>query len=1151
MLMCIISYFNLKLRFFLVIVVLAIINPVLTVKILAQTNAVALSKETFKNPTTSSKPLTWWHWINGNVTKEGIRKDLLDMKRIGIGGVQLFDTHMYLPKGPIRYGSDTWFNHVQYAMQMCDSLGLEFYITNSPGWSGAGGPWITLEKSMKQLVYSETNASSSKSTQLTVPFTKDGFYNDVAIIAVSAARDGEEELKTTRVSVSNATTSSTLKKLVDNDIQTSISFEKSNLDSIVIEFEFKSGVNINSLNIDLSGIVNKIDFKGAVSVSKDGVKFQLATVFSFVDHQAPTGNFTIPFETEEIKFLRLAIDNPKKPFNINEIRFKNLYGLKDWVSRTAMSKSSFLTTEVLTKEERLSLNQKEVIDITPFFDARTGLLKWAPPAGKWTILRFGYTTTGKIIHPAVEEGTGYEVDKLDPEAITYQFNKSLGRIIKDAGNLKGKTFKGILFDSFEGGFQNWTAALPQYFRAKNKYELLPYLPVLTGRMIESKAKTSAVLWDFQQTLTTLFAKNYYGTMQKLANQHQLQIFSESQGGPMSPAHANAYVDVPMNEFWTDGIQLREKLIKQTVSISNILGKNIVGAEAFTSKPEFGKWQSTPESMKTIGDYAFGTGINRFIFHTYTHQPYDVVPGFTMGRYGTDFGRTTTWWKYGTGWMSYISRSQYLLQQGYIVADVCFLAPNDAIYDYPVKVPTLPKGYNFDLIYPAYLKKIKVENAELQLQTGPAYKLMILPDYPFMELETLLTLEKLLKSGAIISGAPPLASPTKADRAKKQQFSQMVNEIWSGLDGKSVFVKQYGKGKLYWGKPTELIISELKLKPDVKIIAQGTDSIRYIHKKLKDTDIYFISNQRDNDLNFTASFRNHGKRPEIWDAETGKTWNALVFDTIGNTVNIPLSLTPKGAFFVVFNQPLPAKWINKAGSKNIDFAAILNSDLKVCLPDNNVSVNLNFSDGSKQTKILVKSRAGQALEGSWVLDFLDGRGAPANYKMDQLKLWQNIDRPAIRYYSGTVSYRNQFKRANINPDEITMLELGALYDLAEVFVNEKSAGIIWKKPYQLNISPFLKNGDNTIEIRVTNRWINRLIGDEFIQTELKYDISNNKFTTGKLLELPLWLGNPTIKRTDKRSTFTTWKHYSNKDLLVNSGLLDPVKLKFYQQFHLMP
>jgi len=1139
-------HFAIKLKPLLFIAIGMIIIPVFAGKIFAQST---LSKEAFKNPTNTSKPLTWWHWINGNVTKDGIKKDLVDMKRIGIGGVQLFDTHMYLPKGPVRYGSETWFNNVQYAIQICDSLGLEFYITNSPGWSGAGGPWITLEQSMKQMVYSETNASHSKSTPLSTPFTKNGFYKDVAVIAVSAAQDEEKELKAALVKVSSGSSDSNLSKLIDSDMQTSIPFDKGKSGPMNIVFEFKSAVNINSLNINLSAIQKKIDFKGTVDISMDGKDYKQATAYSFADHDVTTGNFTIPFIAEKIKFLRLTIDDSKTPFKIDEIQLKNLYGLKDWTSRTGMLKSTFLSTEILNRDERKALSPQEVIDVTSFFDAQTGLLKWAPPAGNWTILRFGYTTTGKIIHPAVEEGTGYEVDKLDTTAITFQFNQSLGRVIKDAGKLKGKTFKGILFDSFEGGFQNWTAMLPQLFAAKNNYQIIGYLPLLTGRVIESKSKSSAVLWDFQQTLTTLFAKNYYGTMQKLANGYQLQTFSESQGGPMSPAHANAYVDVPMNEFWTDGIQLREKLIKQTVSIANILGKSIVGAEAFTSKPEFGKWQSTPESMKSIGDYAFTTGINRFIFHTYTHQPYEVMPGFTMGRYGTDFGRTNTWWKYGTGWINYIGRSQYLLQQGHIEADVCFLAPNDAVYEYPVKAPSLPKGYSFDIVYPAYLNKIEVNNAELTLPTGPTYKLMILPDYPFMEMETLLALQKLLKAGAVISGAPPIASPTEVDRAKNKQFTQLAKEIWGDLDGKSASVKSYGKGKLYWGKSTAEIFSDLNLKPDVKITANGIDSIRYIHKKWSDNDIYFLSNQQDKDFNFTASFRNSGKQPEIWDAETGETWDALVFDTVGNTINIPLSLTPKGSVFIVFNQPLSSKWIKNVADKNMEFAASLNAHQQLNLTSS--AIDINFSNGKKQTKLLPKNRAQQVLNGPWRLNFLDGRGAPSNLLMKELKLWQNIEDPAIKYYSGTVSYQNQFSIHEIDPAETVMVELGEMYDLAEVLVNGKSAGIIWKKPYRIDISSFLKKGNNHIELLITNRWINRLIGDESIATDLKYDISNNKFSSGKLMSLPLWLGNNSIKRTDERYTFTTWKHYGSTDPLADAGLLGPVKITFHKQLQLNP
>lgn len=501
-------------------------------------------------------------------------------------------------------------------------------------------------------------------------------------------------------------------------------------------------------------------------------------------------------------------------------------------------------------------------------------------------------------------------------------------------------------------------------------------------------------------------------------------------------------------------------------------------------------------------------------------------------------------------MNYIGRSQYLLQQGHMVADVCFLSSHDAVYEYPGKAPSLPKGYNFDIIYPNYLQKITVTKGEMKLATGPGYKLMVLPSYPFATIETLLSLQNLLKKGAVILGAPPLASPNEFDLAKKEKFTQLVKEIWGSLDGKSAVVKNYGKGKLYWGKSTEAVLDEIKLVPDFKNIAKNSDSIRYIHKQLKDADIYFISNQGDKEVSFKASFRNQGKQPEIWDAESGKTWNVKVFDTLQNTVSIPLSLTPKGALFVVFSKPLPAKWIVNIDGGNNELGASLNCDQQASFSNAN-SIRLNFSDGSKQDKTLTENTPELVVKGPWTLNFLDGRGAPANYQMNDLKLWQQIEIPAVKYYSGTVSYQNQFHISSINPDEIALLELGDMYDLAEVFVNDKSAGIIWKKPYQIDITSLLKIGNNSVKIMVTNRWINRLIGDELIKTDLKYDISNNKFTTGKLLAFPDWLGNAAVKRTDQRHTFTTWKHYSSDDPLVNSGLLGPVKLSFSYQFLLKP
>ncbi|MCH5598404.1 glycosyl hydrolase [Niabella ginsengisoli] len=736
-----------------------------------------LSESVFQDPALNIyKPLTWWHWINGNVTKDGIRKDLLDMKHKGIGGVQMFDTHMYLPPGPVRYGSDKWYAHVRFAIKICDSLGLEFYMSNSPGWSGSGGPWITLNQSMKKLVYSETKmpARSIASITLSQPQAYQGYYKDIAVVAIR---------------------------------------------------ESKAGVS------------------------------------------------------------------------------------QELIDRNAMAKMPYLPDNIPGDDTANALQPNDIIDVTAYYDVAANKLNWKGAPGKWVILRFGYTATGKKLHPAVDEGTGYEVDKLDTAAVRFQFEQTVGRMIREAGAYTGKTFKGILFDSFEGGFQNWTPSLPGQFEKIKGYSLLKYLPILAGRKMGSEKLTYAFLWDFHDVLTRLLATNYYGTMQKLAQRSNLKLFIEGQGGPMSPAYVNAYADVPMNEFWTLGVDARAPLIKQTVSIAQILGKNIIGAESFTATPEGGKWQNTPGNMKGTGDYAFALGINKFIFHTYTHQPFNLKPGFTMGRYGTHFGRNNTWWPYAGAWINYLSRCQYLLQQGNTVADVCLLFPRDVVYSFAQNTPKIPEGYNYNICYPDYLATAKWVNNRLQFPSGALYKMLVLPEYSYMPLSTLKDIYRLLKEGCIVSGTPPLAPPDMEGVVSDNTvYNELIREIWGGLDGKRNTNKSVENGEVFWGSPIKEILNHYSFQEDVKFIkATAADSLKYIHRSTGNSDIYFISNQADRKVSFQAIFRvDSNLRPEFWEPVSGNVYEAGVFKAANSGVSLPLSLPPSGSIFIVFRQPLLKK-----------------------------------------------------------------------------------------------------------------------------------------------------------------------------------------------------------------------------------------------------
>lgn len=945
----------------------------------SEEQAAFLSTAVFKNPELNIyKPLTWWHWINGNVTKDGIRKDLTDMKNKGIGGAQLFDTHMYLPPGPVRYGSEKWYEHVRFAIQICDSLGLEFYMANSPGWSGSGGPWITLDQSMKQLVYSETKifAGDKVPIRLLRPQTYKGYYKDVAILAIPARK-------------------------------------------VVVSKEF--------------------------------------------------------------------------------------------TSRNGMASVPYLPSKVPDNDTISALQTYDIIDITPYYDTAANKLNWKPPHGKWIILRFGYTTTGKKLHPAVDEGAGYEVDKLDTAAVRFQFEQTIGRMIKEAGDYTGKTFKGVLFDSFEGGFQNWTASLPDQFQKIKGYSLLPYLPVFAGRKVGSDRLTYAFLWDFHDVLTKLLAVNYYGTMQKLAQKSHLQLFIEGQGGPMSPAYVNAYADVPMNEFWTLGLDNRVPLIKQTVSIAQILGKNIIGAESFTATPEGSKWQNTPTSLKKTGDHAFALGINKFIFHTYTHQPFNLEPGFTMGRYGTHFGRMNTWWSFAGAWINYLARCQYLLQQGRTVADVCLLFPRDVVYSFAPNTPAVPQGYNYSICYPDYLTKAKWLKNRLQFPSGASFKMLVLPNYGYMELATLKNIYRLLTEGCIIWGTPPKAAPGMVDVADTLVYNKLVQKIWGGLDGKHNTTKIVGKGRVFRGRPIAEVLHQYGVQEDIKILKDSPDSIKYLHRSTGNTEIYFISNQADQEISFQAVFRvKKDLIPEFWNPVAGNIYRQTVFKVENNGISLPISLPPSGSVFVIFR--------------------------KLRLDDKPAANNGLGKDSPFSLRI----------KDNWTVAFLDGRGAPAKIKMPHLTSWsENVD-SNIRYYSGRAAYTNTFTLSENQfcQYKTFLLDLGDIADIAEVFVNGKSAGVTWTKPYQANISALVKKGINEIKIVVANRWVNRLIGDENIPSDYEYEQGDRKFTKGRILKWPDWMYDSAKQKSTQRYTFTTWSHYSKKDQLVKSGLLGPVKIKCY-------
>ena len=385
------------------------------------------------------------------------------------------------------------------------------------------------------------------------------------------------------------------------------------------------------------------------------------------------------------------------------------------------------------------------------------------------MLRLGHTCTGATTRPAPEPGLGLECDKLDRVALNAHYRDFLGKLMADLGPLAGKSLTALHIDSWEMGPQNWTARFPREFRDRRGYDLWPYLPVMTGRVVDSLEISERFLWDLRQTVLELIAESHAGHLAELAHKSGLRLSIEPYyGTPRDDMTYGSRADVPMGEFWRDTFTTWFSC-RDATSIAHIYGKTIVPAEAFTSG-DGERWQADPASLKALGDRAFCEGINRLVIHRYAHQPWsDRWPGMTMGPYGIHFERIQTWWELSRAWITYLSRCQFLLQQGLSVADLCYLAPEASPQVFrpfgksEESGMTELAGYKLDGCTPeALLSRMSVRDGFLILPDGMSYRALVLPSVPSMTPRLLRKIQALVQEGATVIGARPVRSSSLTD-----------------------------------------------------------------------------------------------------------------------------------------------------------------------------------------------------------------------------------------------------------------------------------------------------------------------------------------------------------------------------------------------------
>jgi hypothetical protein len=849
------------------------------------------------------------------------------------------------------------------------------------------------------------------------------------------------------------------------------------------------------------------------------------------------GDGALPPAQEEAKnsfyvdVTALAFPTPSGNERITDIDEKALYVRAPYSSQPGVRPSLPLPDDHMQIPPAASIPAAKVIDLSGHL-AKGGRLQWNVPEGKWTIMRFGRTATGANTRPAPMPGFGLECDKLDTAALNTHFNTFFGTLLREVGEKKSVGSGGwtmLHIDSWEMGAQNWTDAFRDEFLRRRGYDLFPYLPAMTGRIVESLEMSERFLWDLRQTANELLLENNAQHLKDLGRRNGLRLSIEPYDmTPCADMSLGAIADVPMCEFWLYGFNTSFSVL-ETTSIGHTGGKPVIGAEAFTSGDEE-HWFAHPASMKLLGDWAFAAGINRFVFHRYQHQPLgDLRPGMTMGPFGVHWERTQTWWEMSSAYHAYLSRCQYLLQQGLPVADVCFLVAEGApqVFRPPMSAvrgnPPDRLGYNFDGCAPDVLMtRASVHDGNLVMPDGMSYRVLVLPERKRITPALLRKVKDLIEQGATVIGPRPVKSPGLTGYPScDSEIQKLAQDIWGDCDGTTVTEHRYGKGRVVWmkgGIGSIAAAADTDQYGDYGVVTQtlkgmsvvsdfeSRTPLRYTHRHLPEREIYFVANPLNSAVTDTCIFRVSGKQPELWDALTGAVRPLYNFTEPGGRTSVPLRFEPHQSWFVVFSRQSVKK--NESG---VDFPVL--------------------------TNVL-------ALDGSWNVSFDPKWGGPKEVAFKALDDWSTRPEEGIRYYSGTAVYRKQFSLSKAVVGKAgkksaggmeLWLDLGSLKNLARVRLNGKEIGVLWCFPWRVNISGAVKSGKNRLEVEVANLWPNRLIGDARYAGDAEYT------KDGALARWPEWVTGHAPRPTTGRYAFATWSHFTKDSPLLTSGLLGPVRI----------
>ena len=1116
--------------------------------------------QNFKSPSKEYHPETWFHLNGNNISKEGLKRDLQAIKDAGLQGIHLFNKagRAFPNVKPIKILSPEWEEMIRFAADECQRLGLKFTMQNCPGWSMTGGPWVPANEAQREVVETTYHISGGKQFQENLKIdslyhTPDYDYKDIQVLAFpTLAGDDLKPYNPSKIETNNRLVP--WKAIFNPDSELIVTRKNTRLKKPLKEYRkvgiskvqnqktwvktsFDKEITLRSIVFpQLRHIITGTNYpRVEVSIKVEALinnKLQEITTLKIPDanwnDRRKYLTLAVPETTAtEFKFTFLG----KHAIAPESIRLSAKPKLHNHEAKAAKVLRRLNKEVQYNYAENTIIKPETIINLTDKL-SENGKLTWNVPNGNWTIVRFGHINMRLTNKPAVPEATGWESSKLDKIAIENHLkNGMIGNLIKDGGPIGDGKLHGLLIDSWESHVPTWTINSEDMFKEfeqRRGYSMKTYLPATMGYIVENTATTTKFLRDLRQTMDEVFIDNFFKHFATVAHEMGAEVYTEGAGGevlPVDPMRYYGVSDIPMTEFWYPKAPSDQneyaKPIYNASSATHLYNKPKLAAEACTQVGV--KWNEHPFSVKYLIDYNFAKGVNHLVFHTFSHTPQtDVYPGSSFGgNIGFPFVRQQTWWKYMPDWIEYLSRNQYVLQQGEYVADVLWYY-GDHFERPPFDLDEFPKGYRFDYLNAEILQeKISIKEDKIHVENGGDYRIIKLRDSESILLSTAKKLKELVMNGAVILGDKPKDSPSLMDNENDlKELLFIADELW---DNTKSGVKQVGKGRVYWGKTIDEVLQAEKITKDV-IVSEDLD-INWIHRETKDAHIYFVASREENPVDVSLSFRIQNLNPQIWDAFKGIQKDAKIWKLSTNRTNVAVSLPENGSTIIVFSKSDKKSFASKVTFNNQTILDAKTEWYQIHKTNDYPKISWDKDDvkASKSGEYIFHQNGKEivksidikkmSLQNNWQLSFDKGWDTPESIVVDELKSLTELENDAIQHYSGTITYNKIFEVKELG--EFMSIDLGEVANIAELWCNGKKVGVKWAPPFEFDITDEIQVGENKLEIKVTNTWRNQLIFD-------------NK------------------RPKNSKKTWTTARPKNNETELEKSGLIGPVSIKLNHQ-----